>query len=181
MSRAFAPALGRAAGDAASTTANCWSRRPFAWACPRRNWRRSTSSRPASSSGSAREASTSVTSRPWARLMRELAERGDVILVGRGGSRILRDDPRAFHVRLVAPMPVRVPPRDGVPLGAGGRRQEADRRERLPAAQLLRELLRRRLVESLGIRLTVNSGRLGPTAVEPGCDWPPSVTGAAPQ
>ena len=33
---------------------------------------------------------------------------GDVILVGRGGSRILRDDPRAFHVRLVAPMPVRV-------------------------------------------------------------------------
>ena len=40
-------------------------------------------------------------------LMRELAERGDVILVGRGGNRILRDDPRAFHVRLVAPMPVR--------------------------------------------------------------------------
>ena len=33
--------------------------------------------------------------------MHELAERGDVILVGRGGNRILRDDPRAFHVRLV--------------------------------------------------------------------------------
>ena len=31
-----------------------------------------------------------------------------MILVGRGGSRILRDDPRAFHVRLVAPLPVRV-------------------------------------------------------------------------
>ena len=36
-------------------------------------------------------------------LMHELSDRGDVILVGRGGSRILRDDPRAFHVRLVAP------------------------------------------------------------------------------
>ena len=40
--------------------------------------------------------------------MRELAERGDVILVGRGGNCFLRDDPRAFHVRLIAPMPVRV-------------------------------------------------------------------------
>jgi cytidylate kinase len=40
--------------------------------------------------------------------MRELVGRGDVILVGRGGSRILRDAPRAFHVRLVAPMPIRV-------------------------------------------------------------------------
>jgi cytidylate kinase len=42
------------------------------------------------------------------RLMHEVAARGEVILVGRGGSRILRDDPRAFHVRLVASMPVRV-------------------------------------------------------------------------
>ena len=41
-------------------------------------------------------------------IMRELAERGDVILVGRGGNRFLRDDPRAFHVRLVAPMPIRL-------------------------------------------------------------------------
>ena len=41
-------------------------------------------------------------------IMHELAERGDVILVGRGGSQILKDDPQAFHVRLVAPLPVRV-------------------------------------------------------------------------
>ena len=40
-------------------------------------------------------------------IIRELAERGNVILVGRGGNCFLRDDPRAFHVRLVAPMPVR--------------------------------------------------------------------------
>ncbi len=39
--------------------------------------------------------------------MRELAQRGDVILVGRGGNCFLRDDPRAFHVRLVAPLAVR--------------------------------------------------------------------------
>jgi cytidylate kinase len=40
-------------------------------------------------------------------ITRELAERGDVILVGRGGNCFLRDDPRAFHARLVAPMSVR--------------------------------------------------------------------------
>jgi len=39
--------------------------------------------------------------------MRELAGRGDVLLVGRGGNCFLRDDPRAFHVRLVAPLAVR--------------------------------------------------------------------------
>jgi cytidylate kinase len=39
--------------------------------------------------------------------MCELAQRGDVILVGRGGNCFLRDDPRAFHVRLVASLAVR--------------------------------------------------------------------------
>jgi cytidylate kinase len=42
------------------------------------------------------------------RLMNDLAERGNVLLVGRGGSRFLRDRPAAFHVRLVAGMDVRV-------------------------------------------------------------------------
>ena len=41
-------------------------------------------------------------------LMNELASRGDVLLVGRGGSRFLREHPQAFHVRLVAPMAVRL-------------------------------------------------------------------------
>jgi cytidylate kinase len=40
-------------------------------------------------------------------LMSELAREGEVLLVGRGGSRLLRDHPRAFHVRLVAPHSVR--------------------------------------------------------------------------
>jgi CMP/dCMP kinase len=41
-------------------------------------------------------------------LLRELATRGNVLLVGRGGNFFLRDQARAFHVRLVAPMDVRV-------------------------------------------------------------------------
>ena len=40
-------------------------------------------------------------------IIRKLADRGDAILVGRGGNCYLRDDPRAFHVRLVAPTAVR--------------------------------------------------------------------------
>jgi cytidylate kinase len=41
-------------------------------------------------------------------VMHELAEQGDVVLVGRGGNCFLRDFPRAFHVRLVAPPNVRL-------------------------------------------------------------------------
>ena len=41
-------------------------------------------------------------------LMSELAARGNVLLVGRGGNRFLRDHPAAFHVRLVAPMEIRL-------------------------------------------------------------------------
>lgn len=41
------------------------------------------------------------------RTMRELAGRGGVILVGRGGHCFLKDDSRAFHVRLTAPSAVR--------------------------------------------------------------------------
>ena len=91
---------------------------------------------------------------------------GDAILVGRGGSRILRDDPRAFHVRLVAPMPVRV--------------------RRVMEYRWVQENIAKKLIADSDSRrsnfyesyfgvdwsspleydLTVNSGRLGPTAVE---------------
>jgi cytidylate kinase len=99
-------------------------------------------------------------------LMNELAGRGDVFLVGRGGSRFLREDPRAFHVRLVATMPVRV------------RRVMEHRWVReAPARQLIAEsdTRRRRFYESYfgadwadpqEYQVTVNSGRLGPLAVE---------------
>ena len=99
-------------------------------------------------------------------LLRELAGRGDVILVGRGGSRILRDAPRAYHVRLVAPMPIRV--------------------RRVMEYRWVQENIAKKLIADSDSRrssfcesyfgadwsspleydLTVNSGRLGPTAIE---------------
>jgi cytidylate kinase len=99
-------------------------------------------------------------------LMRELGERGNVLLVGRGGSRFLRDHPRAFHVRLVAAMNIRV------------RRVMEHRWLRQDAA---RELIAQTDAQRRGFydrcfgadwadpleyHTTVNSGRLGPTAVD---------------
>ncbi len=99
-------------------------------------------------------------------IMRQLAERGDVILVGRGGNCFLRDDPRAFHVRLVAPMPVRL------------RRVMEYRWVRESVAKKLiaeSDAQRRSFYESyfgvdwaspLEYHVTVNSGRLGPAALD---------------
>jgi cytidylate kinase len=99
-------------------------------------------------------------------LMNELAARGGVLLVGRGGSRFLRDHPGAFHVRLVAPPDVRV------------RRVMEHRwlREREARQRIARSDEQRRLfydgyfgadwVSPLEYHLTVNSGRLGPAAVD---------------
>jgi cytidylate kinase len=41
-------------------------------------------------------------------ILRAFAEQGDALLVGRGGNCFLREYPGAFHVRLVAPMTIRV-------------------------------------------------------------------------
>lgn len=99
-------------------------------------------------------------------IMNQLAERGGVILVGRAGNCFLRDDPRAFHVRLVAPMPVRL------------RRVMEYRWVREGVAKKLiaeSDAQRRSFYESyfgvdwanaLEYHLTVNSGRLGPAAVD---------------
>jgi cytidylate kinase len=100
------------------------------------------------------------------KLMNELAARGGVLIVGRGGSRFLRDHPRAFHVRLVAPMPVRVQ-----------RVMEHRWLRQEPAKKLIAESdgQRRRFYQDyfgadwsdpLEYHLTVNSGRLGPTAID---------------
>ena len=99
-------------------------------------------------------------------IMRQLAQRGEVILVGRGGNCFLRDDPRAFHVRLVAPMPVRL------------RRVMEYRWVRESIAKKLvaeSDAQRRSFYESyfsvdwanpLEYHITVNSGRLGPAALD---------------
>jgi cytidylate kinase len=100
------------------------------------------------------------------RLMGELAGRGDVVLVGRAGNRFLRDRPEAFHVRLVAPAGVRV------------RRVMEHRWVReAQALQLIAQsdARQRGFAESyfgadwadpLEYHLTVNSGRLGPAALD---------------
>jgi cytidylate kinase len=99
-------------------------------------------------------------------LMKEQAERGNVLLVGRGGNRFLRDRPGAFHVRLVAEMNTRV------------RRVMEHRWLREEAARQLivqSDSQRRRFCESyfgcdwsdpLEYHLALNSGRLGPAAVD---------------
>ena len=99
-------------------------------------------------------------------LMRELAERGNAILVGRGGSRILRDVPRAFHVRLVAPMSVRVRRvmeyrwvQEGI-----AKKLIADSDSR--RSNYCESCLGMDWSSPLEYDVTVNNGRLGLTAVE---------------
>jgi len=98
--------------------------------------------------------------------MRELAERGNAILVGRGGSRILRDVPRAFHVRLVAPMSVRVRRvmeyrwvQEGI-----AKKLIADSDSR--RSNYCESCLGMDWSSPLEYDVTVNNGRLGLTAVE---------------
>lgn len=98
--------------------------------------------------------------------MSELAARGNVLLVGRGGSRFLRDHARAFHVRLVAPLAIRL------------RRVMEHRWLREgPAQELIAASDTERMrfyyghfgadwTDPLEYHITVNSGRLGPLAVD---------------
>jgi cytidylate kinase len=100
------------------------------------------------------------------RLMRQYATRGKVLILGRGGFVFLRDHPTAFHVRLVAPMPVRV------------RRMMEYRwvREDVARRLLTQSDVRRRTfcldflsadwVSPLEYHLTVNTGRLGLAALD---------------
>jgi cytidylate kinase len=99
-------------------------------------------------------------------LMKEWAERGNVLFEGRGGNRFLRDRVNAFHVRLVTDKNLRVRHIS----------QQRWMREE-PARRLVEknDERRRRFHESyfgadwanpLEYHLTVNSGRMGPAAVD---------------
>ncbi|MHB1037274.1 MAG: cytidylate kinase-like family protein [Pirellulales bacterium] len=109
-------------------------------------------------------------------LMRELADRGNVLLMGRGGFRFLRDHTRAFHVRLVAGMSIRL------------RRVMEYRWVREDVAKELiarSDAERRSFCEDyfgadgaspLEYHITVNSGRLGASAIDlvaaaASCHW----------
>jgi cytidylate kinase len=99
-------------------------------------------------------------------LTRERAEHGAVLLVGRGGCWLLRNHPTAFHVHLVAAMATRL------------RRVMEYRWVREDVAKKLiaqSDAQRRRFCENyfgadwadpLEYDLTVNSGRLGPLALD---------------
>ncbi len=104
----------------------------------------------------------------WIEVLREQtiehAERGDVLLVGRGGSGFLRDRPAAFHARLVAPLALRV-------------RRVMERhwvRESVARDLIARSDARRGdfyrahfgadWADPLEYHATVNAGRLGPAA-----------------
>lgn len=99
-------------------------------------------------------------------LMGELADRGEVLLVGRGGCCLLRDHPRAFHVRLMATPAARL-------RAVMTYRWLAE----APARQLIErtDARRRRFYETffgadwsspLGYHLALNTGRLGPATVD---------------
>jgi cytidylate kinase len=99
-------------------------------------------------------------------IMNDLAARGDVLIVGRASSRFLRDQPRAFHARLVAPPALRLQ-----------RVMEHRWLRQEPAQKLIAEsdTQRSRFYEDyfgaawsdpLEYHVTVNSGRLGPLAVD---------------
>jgi len=98
-------------------------------------------------------------------LMKELSAQGDTLLVGRGGSRFLEDDPQAFHLRLVADMQVRL-------------RRIMEHRwlaEDAARALMAQTDLQRGLfyqgffgvdwTNPLGYHMTVNTGRLRPQGV----------------
>ncbi len=99
-------------------------------------------------------------------LTHELAERGEVLLVGRGGCWFLREHPTAFHVHLTATTAVRL------------RRVMEYRWVREDVAKKLlaqSDAQRRSFCENyfgadwtdpLEYHLTVNTGRLGPLAVD---------------
>jgi cytidylate kinase len=99
-------------------------------------------------------------------LMKELAACGNVLLVGRGGSGFLREFASGFHVRLVAPAETRVQ-----------RVMEHRWLREGPARQLIAQSDAQRSgfyqnsfgadwASPLEYHLTVNSGRLGPAAVD---------------
>lgn len=68
-------------------------------------------------------------------VLHELADQGEVVIVGRGGQLVLKDHPEAVHVRIIAPLEVRVirvaANRKVTPIAALAQIQASDRSRRL--------------------------------------------------
>jgi cytidylate kinase len=99
-------------------------------------------------------------------LMKEFAKQGNVLLVGRGSNQFLQDHPGAFHVRLVAPLDVRV----RRVMERRWMREEAARQWIVQSDNQRRRFLQTYFSadwsDPLAYHVTANSGRLGPAAVD---------------
>jgi cytidylate kinase len=99
-------------------------------------------------------------------LIGELAGQGGILLVGRGSAGFLQDDPRAFHVRLVACMAGRL----RKVMEHHWLREEPARKllaeSDEPRRRFYRDAFGRELNSPLEYHLTVNAGRLGTRAVD---------------
>jgi len=99
-------------------------------------------------------------------ILKDLAARGDVLLAGRAGSRFLRDHSRAFHVRLVAPMPVRLQRVMQHRWLRQGPAQKLIEQSDSQRSRFYEDYFGASWSDPLEYHVTVNSGRLGPTAVD---------------
>ena len=98
-------------------------------------------------------------------LMRELAAQGDALFVGRGGCRFLEDDPRAFHVRLVADAKVRLRwVMEHRWLAEDAARALIEQTD-LQRGQFYQGFFGADWTDPLGYHVTVNTGRLRPQGV----------------
>ncbi len=93
-------------------------------------------------------------------MIRALAARGRVVIMGRGAQVVLRDGPRVLHVRTVAPLPVRI---GRVARDEGVDDREAARRIRRrdrAAARYVRHFYRVDWEDPLLYHLILNTGAL---------------------
>ena len=93
-------------------------------------------------------------------VMFELAQSGKVVIVGRGGQAVLADNPRCLHIRVIAPLPLRierVAQEKGVSLEAAQAQIEASDRSRL---NYLRRIYKVRADDPAHYHLTINTGKM---------------------
>jgi cytidylate kinase len=93
-------------------------------------------------------------------MIRALAARGRVVIMGRGAQVVLKDAPRALHLRIVAPLPIRI---RRVAQEAGVNDREAARRIRRrdkAVARYLRHFHGVDWADPLLYHLTLNTGAL---------------------
>lgn len=93
-------------------------------------------------------------------VMFELAQSGKVVIVGRGGQVVLADNPRCLHIRVVAPMALRVErvaQEKGVNLDAAQAQIKASDQSRL---NYLRRIYKIRADDPAHYHLTINTGKM---------------------